>query len=70
MRVTPLPVFCAGADLKERAKMRPEQVGPFVARARTLMSNFEGLPMPVIAALDGHALGTDDVFVVLLPILH
>eukprot|EP00095_Tigriopus_kingsejongensis_P007767 maker-scaffold154_size301342-snap-gene-2.19 protein:Tk07767 transcript:maker-scaffold154_size301342-snap-gene-2.19-mRNA-1 annotation:"methylglutaconyl- mitochondrial-like" len=50
-------IFCAGADLKERAGMAPSEVGPFVAKARTLMSNFENLPMPVIAAIDGHALG-------------
>ncbi|KAF0295150.1 Methylglutaconyl-CoA hydratase, mitochondrial [Amphibalanus amphitrite] len=49
--------FCAGADLKERAKMRPEEVAPFVSRARALMSELENLPMPVIAALDGAALG-------------
>ena len=50
-------VFCAGADLKERAKMRPDEVAPFVSRARALMSELESLPMPVIAALDGAALG-------------
>merc|ERR1719494_1753542 len=38
--------FCAGADLKERAKMTPDEVGPFVARGRE-----------IIAALDGVALG-------------
>jgi methylglutaconyl-CoA hydratase len=27
-------IFCAGADLKERAKMQPSEVGPFVAKAR------------------------------------
>lgn len=26
--------FCAGADLKERAKMKPEDVPPFVASLR------------------------------------
>ena len=50
-------VFCAGADLKERAKMRLEEVAPFVSRARALMLELENLPMPVIAALDGAALG-------------
>jgi len=49
--------FCAGADLKERAKMKPTEVGPFVARARGLMTQLYALPMPVIAALDGAALG-------------
>ncbi|XP_069817782.1 methylglutaconyl-CoA hydratase, mitochondrial isoform X3 [Dendropsophus ebraccatus] len=50
-------VFCAGADLKERAKMHPSEVGPFVSKARALMNEFANLPMPTIAALDGAALG-------------
>lgn len=50
-------IFCAGADLKERAKMPANLVGAFVAKARRLISDLENLPMPVIAALDGHALG-------------
>jgi len=50
-------IFCAGADLKERLKMPPSEVGQFVAKARGLMSELENLPMPVIAALDGAALG-------------
>jgi len=50
-------IFCAGADLKERLQMKPEDVGPFVARMRTFVTNLENLPIPVIAALDGAALG-------------
>jgi len=50
-------IFCAGADLKERVKMKPEEVGPFVASGRAAISDIESLPQPVIAALDGHALG-------------
>ncbi|KAM5192643.1 methylglutaconyl-CoA hydratase, mitochondrial [Mantella aurantiaca] len=50
-------VFCAGADLKERAKMQPSEVGPFVSKARALINEFANLPMPTIAALDGAALG-------------
>merc|ERR1719430_2653345 len=49
--------FCAGADLKERAQMKPDEVGPFVARGREIIGAWEKLPMPVIAALDGVALG-------------
>lgn len=49
--------FCAGADLKERAKMTPDEVGPFVARGREIIGAWDKLPMPVIAALDGVALG-------------
>ncbi|XP_075456140.1 methylglutaconyl-CoA hydratase, mitochondrial [Ascaphus truei] len=50
-------VFCAGADLKERAKMHPSEVGPFVSKARALMNEFANLPMPTIAVVDGVALG-------------
>jgi len=49
--------FCAGADLKERAQMTPDEVGPFVARGREVIGAWEKLPMPVIAAVDGVALG-------------
>ncbi|XP_043555112.1 enoyl-CoA hydratase domain-containing protein 2, mitochondrial isoform X1 [Chiloscyllium plagiosum] len=50
-------VFCAGADLKERAEMSNAEVGHFVHRLRNLMSNIACLPMPTIAAIDGYALG-------------
>lgn len=50
-------IFCAGADLKERAKMHEKEVGPFVSRARAAIMELSNLPMPTIAALDGHTLG-------------
>lgn len=50
-------IFCAGADLKERAKMSPSEVGPFVSKLRAMVSGLHTLPIPVIAALDGAALG-------------
>lgn len=59
LRSTTPGIFCAGADLKERAKMPPAEVGPFVAKLRANVGAFESLPMPVIAAIDGHALGTE-----------
>ena len=37
--------------------MPPQMVGPFVAKARAFINDLENLPMPVIAAIDGHALG-------------
>ena len=49
--------FCAGADLKERAQMTPAEVGPFVAKGREIIGAWANLPMPVIAAIDGVALG-------------
>lgn len=50
-------VFCAGADLKERAGMSQEEASAFVARLRTSFTAMERLPMPVIAAVEGAALG-------------
>jgi len=50
-------IFCAGADLKERAKMTPEEVGPFVGRLRQLLFDMQQLDCPTIAALDGTAVG-------------
>lgn len=50
-------VFCAGADLKERAKMHIDEVAPFVCRLRKAFDDVSNLSVPVIAALDGVALG-------------
>ncbi|KAL4008948.1 hypothetical protein ACER0C_002800 [Sarotherodon galilaeus] len=50
-------IFCAGADLKERAKMHQSEVGPFVSKARALITELGNLPVPTIAAIDGAALG-------------
>nr|CAI5868250.1 unnamed protein product [Callosobruchus analis] len=50
-------VFCAGADLKERAEMDPKEVPAFVARFRQLVNSIYNIPVPTIAALDGAALG-------------
>ncbi|KAM6469933.1 methylglutaconyl-CoA hydratase, mitochondrial isoform 3-T3 [Liasis olivaceus] len=50
-------VFCAGADLKERAKMHASEVSSFVSKARTTINEMANLPVPTIAAIDGIALG-------------
>jgi methylglutaconyl-CoA hydratase len=50
-------VFCAGADLKERASMTPEQVSSFVEAIRSTFSAVAALPMPTIAVVEGAALG-------------
>eukprot|EP00742_Colponemidia_sp_Colp-10_P001368 GILJ01001471.1.p1 GENE.GILJ01001471.1~~GILJ01001471.1.p1 ORF type:complete len:283 (-),score=37.31 GILJ01001471.1:219-1067(-) len=50
-------VFCAGADLKERTTMAPEEVSAFVDGLRRSFADLENLPMPTIAALEGSALG-------------
>jgi methylglutaconyl-CoA hydratase len=50
-------VFCAGADLKERAAMAPAEVAAFVHGLRAGFTELEDLPVPVIAALEGAAFG-------------
>ncbi|KAH8354966.1 hypothetical protein KR093_003022 [Drosophila rubida] len=50
-------IFCAGADLKERKGMTTEETSEFVTQLRGLLISLEQLPMPVIAALDGAAMG-------------
>uniref|UniRef100_A0A4W6D0M8 Enoyl CoA hydratase domain containing 2 n=1 Tax=Lates calcarifer TaxID=8187 RepID=A0A4W6D0M8_LATCA len=50
-------VFCAGADLKERALMNNTESDLFVHSLRSLMTQIASLPMPTIAAMDGVALG-------------
>lgn len=49
--------FCAGADLKERATLSPVQVKEFIFTIRNLFTAIEQLPKPVIAAVNGIALG-------------
>ena len=50
-------IFCAGADLKERAGMDLSQVRKTVSLIRESINELEALPQPVIAALNGVALG-------------
>lgn len=49
--------FCAGADLKERATLNETQVKEFIFTIRNLFTQIEDLPKPVIAAVNGIALG-------------
>ena len=49
--------FCAGADLKERATMSEAQVREFIFTIRNLFTFIEYLNKPVIAAVNGIALG-------------
>jgi len=49
--------FCAGADLKERTTLSPVQVKEFIFTIRNLFTAIEQLPKPVIAAVNGIALG-------------
>ncbi|MFH4975682.1 hypothetical protein AB6A40_002391 [Gnathostoma spinigerum] len=49
--------FCSGADLKERANLADADVLPFVDRIRGLTTDIADLPVPVIASINGWALG-------------
>jgi len=50
-------VFCAGADLKERANMSHEQVREQLRAYRTELGWLAESPIPVVAAINGAALG-------------
>jgi len=49
--------FCAGADLKERTTYSESQVKTFIFTIRNLFTSIELLNKPVIAAINGVALG-------------
>lgn len=49
--------FCAGADLKERAGMSPDEVDRFLAGLRDAFRAVEQAPQVFVAALNGVALG-------------
>ncbi|MBK8065550.1 MAG: enoyl-CoA hydratase/isomerase family protein [Betaproteobacteria bacterium] len=52
------PVFCAGADLKERQGMDEDQVRARRIRAFAAYEALESLPMPAIAVVEGAAVGS------------
>ena len=49
--------FCAGADLKERSTMNANQVRQTLSSIKCVMNTLEAFPRPVIAAVNGVALG-------------
>lgn len=49
--------FIAGANIKEMLEMNPEEAEQFSLRGNRLMNAIEDLPVPVIAAVNGYALG-------------
>jgi enoyl-CoA hydratase/carnithine racemase len=49
--------FCAGADLKERATMTDDAVREMLALYRSELAWLDRSPFPVVAALNGAALG-------------
>src|SRR3712207_5868103 len=52
------PVFCAGADLKERQGMTDDQVRARRLKAFAAYDAIERLPMPVLAVVEGPAVGS------------
>ncbi len=49
--------FCAGADLKERARMKPAEVQGFHRDLRAALRGIETAPQVFVAAVNGFALG-------------
>jgi enoyl-CoA hydratase/carnithine racemase len=49
--------FSAGADLKERATLTPDEVRQFLGLIRDTFTLVERMPQPVVAAINGLALG-------------
>jgi enoyl-CoA hydratase len=52
------PVFCAGADLKERQGMTDDQVRARRIKGFAAYHGIETLPMPAIAVVEGAAVGS------------
>jgi enoyl-CoA hydratase/carnithine racemase len=52
------PVFCAGADLKERQGMGAAQVRERRMKAFAAYAALEALPMPAVAVVEGPAVGS------------
>jgi enoyl-CoA hydratase len=52
------PVFCAGADLKERQRMGDDAIRARRLKAFAAYDALERLPMPVVAVVEGPAVGS------------
>jgi 3-hydroxyacyl-CoA dehydrogenase/enoyl-CoA hydratase/3-hydroxybutyryl-CoA epimerase len=50
-------VFIAGADVKEFANVKPEEVRTGVERVQSLLEQLANLPYPTVAAINGACLG-------------
>jgi enoyl-CoA hydratase len=49
--------FCAGGDIEWMRDMTPEGLGPMFVEARKIIVDLLELEVPVIAAVNGHAIG-------------
>ncbi|MGZ4114042.1 MAG: enoyl-CoA hydratase/isomerase family protein, partial [Actinomycetota bacterium] len=50
-------IFAAGADVKAMAEFGPREVEPSVGALEGALRHLEAIPKPVIAAINGYALG-------------
>jgi enoyl-CoA hydratase/carnithine racemase len=50
-------IFAAGADVKAMVEFGPREVEPSVGALEGALRHLEALPMPVVAAINGYALG-------------
>lgn len=50
-------VFCSGADLKERITLTTDELKRYGTKLRALFKSIEQLPVPVLSAIDGAAMG-------------
>jgi enoyl-CoA hydratase/carnithine racemase len=50
-------IFAAGADVKAMAEFGPHEVGPSVGALEGALRHLEAVPKPVVAAINGYALG-------------
>ena len=50
-------MFCAGADLKERATMTEQEVFAFLDKFKNMLLLIESLPFPTVCAIHGDAFG-------------
>lgn len=49
--------FCAGANLRVMETIDRDSIGPWVRRGHALLNRLEALPVPVVARVEGYALG-------------
>lgn len=49
--------FCAGADLKERGAMGVDDRWRYVRKVNEVVAKLDEIPVPVIAAINGYAMG-------------
>lgn len=57
LSAAPGPAFVAGADIREMATMTPDEGEEFGRLGQAVMNLLEHLPAPVVACVDGYALG-------------